>query len=397
MKRIILYIALFAAVFAACDPIEDRDTLSGVVSQENLQLSADPIVVDGRNSNEVIVENNSPILSRWISDRSQIESAYATVLFDNVGTKEVQFVGLNGNGSKVEDNLSVQIDTMTNLPANVKTRLGIKYNADGSVDETSKPYFWGNAGYVEGVDYNIDVVQEVAEDGTPGNKLTLSCDAPYLCDWTFGDAKGNKNRLELFVTSLGTFTLSLDLTKADGSVIEDAFTQEINVEELTTVPAEYKNLFGDFLANPDVSKSWRWSRSGVVWANGPYHGFTDPGAGWWQNSYENMIERQDGIMTFKYSDLTLTKEVFEGGDTSIDPVGTHTGSVELDLGSKVDGYSVGTIKLDGVSILYGVNVNGGNAVFTELALVSVTENTLILGGDNGTGETWLYKFEAVNE
>jgi hypothetical protein len=397
MKRIILYIALFAAVFAACDPIEDRDTLSGVVSQENLQLSADPIVVDGRNSNEVIVENNSPILSRWISDRSQIESAYATVLFDNVGTKEVQFVGLNGNGSKVEDNLSVQIDTMTNLPADVKTRLGIKYNADGSVDETSKPYFWGNASYAEGVDYNIDVVQEVAADGTPGNKLTLSCDAPYLCDWTFGDAKGNKNRLELFVTSLGTFTLSLDLTKADGSVIEDAFTQEINVEELTTVPAEYKNLFGDFLANPDVSKSWRWSRSGVVWANGPYHGFTDPGAGWWQNSYENMIERQDGIMTFKYSDLSLTKEVFEGGDTSIDPVGTHTGSVELDLGSKVDGYSVGTIKLDGVSILYGVNVNGGNAVFTELALVSVTENTLILGGDNGTGETWLYKFEAVNE
>jgi hypothetical protein len=398
MKRLLLYFTLLAVVFTACDPIENRDSLSGTVSEDALELSAEPIVVDGRNSNEVVVENNSPVLSRWISDRSQVESAYSTIVFDYLGTRDVQFVGLNGNGSMVEKSLSVELDTMTNLTAEMKTRLGIKYNDDGTVDKTSMPYFFGNADYVQGTGYTVSIEQEVAVNGKAGNKLTLKCDAPYLCNWTFGGATANKNSTELFITDRGTFTLSLDMTKADGTVIENAYTEEILVEELTTVPDEYTNLFGDFLSNPDITKTWQWSRSGKVWANGPLRGFTDPGAGWWQNSYEDMIGRQDGTMTFKYSDMTLTKEVLEGGDASIDPVGTHTGTIALDLGSSVEGYSIGLLKLNGISILYGVDVNDGNAPFTELSIVSVTENTLILGGDSdGSGQTWLYKFEAVTD
>jgi hypothetical protein len=388
MKKIIIYIALLVLGFAACEPIEERDTLSGEVSVDQLEITAEPVVVDGKNTNEVIVENNSPILSRWISDRSQIESSYATVVFDKVGSHNVEFVGLNGNGTKVETTLPVTVDTMTNLPSEVAARLGI------DDDPTTLPNYWGAGGY----DYTVSVEQEIAVNGKGGNKLTLFCDAPYLCEWTFGGAAANKNSAELFITDRGTFTLSLDFTKADGTVIEDAYTEEIEVEELTTVPDTYINLFGDFLSNPDVTKTWQWSRSGKVWANGPLRGFTDPGAGWWQNAYADMVSRQDGTMTFKYGDMTLTKEVYEGSDTSIDPVGTHTGSLSIDLGTSVAGYSIGVLKLDGVTILNGVDVNDGNAPFTELSIVSVTGNTLILGGDSdGTGQTWLYKFEAVTE
>lgn len=390
MKKKILFIALLAATFAACDPIEDsRDTMSGNVS--DLKLTCTPISVDGKKSNEIIVENNSPLLSSWVSDRSKVQSAYTTLLCDYVGTRNIQFTGLNGDGTKVEKTIAVKVDTMTNLTSETISRLGIVTKSDGSVDKTSMPYYWGCASY----NPKITITQEKSSTGKKGNKLTIKCDAPYLCDWTFGDAKSNKNSCELFVTSTGTFNFSLKFTKSDGSVVENAYTDSYVVEELTTIPAEYTNLFGDFIKDPTISKTWQWNRKGKVWANGPLKGFTDPGSGWWQNEYSDMTNRQDGKMTFKFADLSLTKEV-TGGDAKIEAVGTYTGHISVDLGTKTSGYSVGTIKLNGISILYGVDVNAGNVPFTSVSLVKVTDKTLILGGDSeGTGQTWLYKFEKV--
>jgi len=394
MKKLILsYLIIAVTLLVACEPIEVRDSVSGNVTAEALALKVLPVVVDGKNSNEIIVENNSPILSRWISDRNQIQSSYCTVICDTVGTRNIKFVGRNGDGTTVEKIIPVKVDTLTNLTASTIDRLGIKMKADGTVDKTSLPYYWGYKNYT----YTVSVIQEKTIDGLmKGNKVTVVTNAPYLCDWTFGDAKGNKNSCELFVTSTGTFTLSLNFTKSDGTVIKNAFKQDFVVENLTTVPAEYTNLFGDFVADPMVTRTWQWARSGKVWANGPLRGFTDPSSGWWQNAYADMSGRQDGTMTFKFADLSLTK-VVTGGDAAINAVGTYKGKIEVDLGSKTAGYSVGTIKLTGVSILYGVDVNAANAPFKQVSLVKVTANTLILGGDSdGTGQTWLYKFERVN-
>lgn len=386
MKKLIFsYLIIVATLLVACEPITDRDSASGNVAVGALALKVSPIVVNGKNSNEVIVENNSSLLSRWISDRSQIQSAYCTVICDTVGTRNIKFIGLNGDGTYVEKVTPVKIDTMTNLTASTISRLGI---VAGS---TTMPYYWGYGNY----NYTVKVTQEMSSTGSKGNKVTVVCDAPYLCDWTFGDAKGNKNSCDIFVTSTGTFTLSLNFTKSNGTVIKNAYTKEFVVESLTTVPAEYTNLFGDFVSDPTVTRTWQWARTGKVWANGPLRGFTDPGSGWWQNAYADMTGRQDGTMTFKFADLSLTK-VVTGGDAAINAVGTYKGKVELDLGTKTAGYSVGTIKLNGVTILYGVDVNAGNAPFKQVSLVKVTANTLILGGDSdGTGQTWLYKFESV--
>jgi len=394
MKKILLsYLIIAVALLVACEPIEVRDSVSGNVAVGALALKITPVVVDSKNSNAVIVENNSPILSRWISDRNQIQSAYCTVYCDTVGTRNVKFVGLNGDGTYSEKTTAVKVDTMTVLTSSTIDRLGIKTKADGTVDKTSMPYYWGCKNYT----YSVSVIQEMSKNGLKkGNKVTVVCNAPYLCDWTFGDSKGNKNSCDIFVTSKGTFTLSLNLTKSDGTVIKNAYKKDYLVEELTTVPIEYTSLFGDFVSNPSVTRTWQWARSGKVWANGPLRGFTDPGSGWWQNAYADMTGRQDGSMTVKFADLSLTK-VVTGGDASIDKVGTYSGKMDVDLGTKTAGYSVGTIKLTGVTILYGVDVNAGNVPFKQVSLVKVTPNTLILGGDSdGTGQTWLYKFERVN-
>jgi len=392
MKKLLLYLGLAAATFTACDPIEERDSLSGSVSVEDLKLSCIPTVVDNKNSNEVIVENNSPILSRWISDRTQIEKAYGTVIFDYTGNKNVQFIGLNGNGTKSETTVPVRIDTITNIKSDFVARLGIKYKADGSVDKTSTPYYFGN---VSGETIkNSLVIEQVVENGKRGNVLKVKNNSPVLSDWNWGGVTSNKNYEELFVTAAGEYELTFKGTKADGSVVNFNLGK-YTVDTLTKIPAEYIALFGNFVDDPTTSKTWRWNRTDKVWSIGPFQGFTDPNSGWWNNAYADMVSRQDGTMTFKFSDSSLTKDVTTSNatDTKEQPNTTYKGTISVDLGTKVSGYSIGTVKLNGVTILYGIDVNGGNAPWTTLSLVKVTENTLILGGDQGN--TWLYRFEAV--
>jgi hypothetical protein len=393
MKKTILYFALLASVVAACDPIEDRDTLSGNVALDDLQLSCIPTVVDSKNSNEVIVENNSPLLSRWISDRTQIEKAYGTVIFDYTGNKNVQFTGLNGDGTKIETTIPVRIDTITNIKSDFVSRLGIKYKSDGTVDKTSQPYYFGNVS--EATIKSKILVEQVVVNGKKGNVLKVKNSSPVLSDWNWGGVTSNKNSVEeLFVTSVGEFELTFKGTKADGSIVNFSLGK-YTVDSLTKIPQEYLDLFGDFIADPNTSKTWQWNRSEKVWSIGPYQGFTDPNVGWWNNGYADMTSRQDGTMTFKFSDLSLTKDVTTSNatDTKEQPNTTYKGTVAVDLGTKVSGYSVGTVKLNGVTILYGIDVNGGNAPWTTLSLVKVSGNTLILGGDQGN--TWLYRFEAV--
>ncbi|MCD7916716.1 MAG: hypothetical protein LUG96_16590, partial [Tannerellaceae bacterium] len=64
MKKII-YLMMFAIAFMACEPIENRESAGGAITADQLDISATPVVVDGKNSNKIIVENHSPVLSQW--------------------------------------------------------------------------------------------------------------------------------------------------------------------------------------------------------------------------------------------------------------------------------------------------------------------------------------------
>jgi len=400
MKRRILYFALLAATFAACDPIEDRDTLSGVVNVSDLKLMSTPIVVDGKNSNDVVVENNSQTLSRWISDRSQIEKSYGTVTFDYTGNREVKFTGLNGDGSKVETTVPVKIDTITNIRPDFVQRLGIKYKADGSVDKTSIPYYFGKVSNTK-IKANITVVQEIKK-GKKGNVLTLKNNNPILSNWNWGGVEGEKNSDELFVTSLGDFNLTFKGTKADGTTF-DLDLGKFTVDSLTKVPEEYINLFGDFLGGV-ASKTWEWSTDGPCWANGGYLSASGPASGWWQNSYANMLsDREVGTMEFKFSGYKMTKTVTGGAAGTI--LGTTVGTVKVDLSKKLknsDGsganWSIGHMTTIGVNVLYGINVNDGNSPYYEYDILKLTSKEFIVAGTKpGTGaggESWFFRFQA---
>ena len=68
MKNFCKYISIIAVMgaFASCDPITDTYTIDdSTIPADELQLSVAPKVVDGKNGNIIVVENNSPILSEW--------------------------------------------------------------------------------------------------------------------------------------------------------------------------------------------------------------------------------------------------------------------------------------------------------------------------------------------
>jgi len=46
-KSIIFSMLVGAAMLVACDPIEDRDTMTGAITADQLNVSAKPVLKDG--------------------------------------------------------------------------------------------------------------------------------------------------------------------------------------------------------------------------------------------------------------------------------------------------------------------------------------------------------------
>ncbi len=69
MKTLIKHCANWAAllimVVSACEPIEDRMDIGGAITAEQLDITATLVQVGGKNSNKVVLDNRSPVLSSW--------------------------------------------------------------------------------------------------------------------------------------------------------------------------------------------------------------------------------------------------------------------------------------------------------------------------------------------
>ena len=101
MKNFCKYISIIAVmgVFISCDPITDTYTIdNNTIPADGLQLSVAPKLVDGKNGNIIVVENNSPILSEWSVGESVARKAYAELSVSFTGQHTVNFRGLNPGG-----------------------------------------------------------------------------------------------------------------------------------------------------------------------------------------------------------------------------------------------------------------------------------------------------------
>lgn len=115
MRNKIYYIAIALLMFAvgACDPVEKRLDMGNAMTAEQLDISASPIVVDGKRSNKVAVVNHSPVLSSWDYGIGVSYKMVDTVLMVLEGDNDIVFKGLNPDGTFIEKTITVNIEELS--------------------------------------------------------------------------------------------------------------------------------------------------------------------------------------------------------------------------------------------------------------------------------------------
>ncbi len=180
MRKIITYASLcfLSLLVFACEPMEDRMELGNAITADQLEITAVPIIVNGKKSNKVVLDNKSPVLSSWDFGVGSTQKKTDTVLLVTTGTNEILFTGLNPEGTKITKKIDVTVDELT-----FPVPLEWGYLTDGSErtwkwDETA-PAVWGNGGYMGNSApawwtlKETDINGQVAGEGV-GAKMTFS-------------------------------------------------------------------------------------------------------------------------------------------------------------------------------------------------------------------------------
>lgn len=134
-------------MMVACDPEENREVLSGAITAEDLEISATPLIVNGKKSNSIELNSDGvACLSSWNYGNGTTISTKTTVQLVLKGANDIVFTGLNHDGTTITKTLTVQIDTLINVPA----EWGILCGAGEKSwvwDDTQASAVWGNGGY----------------------------------------------------------------------------------------------------------------------------------------------------------------------------------------------------------------------------------------------------------
>jgi len=148
MKKTLIYSLLAVTMMlVACDPTENRDVMSGAITADDLQISATPQKVDGKNSNKIDLNSDGVgCLTSWNYGNGTTVSTKTTVEMVLKGANEIVFTGLNHDGTTITKTLTVQIDTLINVPPAWGLLCGS--GAKSWVwDDTDPGAVWGNGGY----------------------------------------------------------------------------------------------------------------------------------------------------------------------------------------------------------------------------------------------------------
>ena len=398
MKKIFFTLSSVALMLVACDPSVD-DISSGFdnrVTAETVQASATPVVVNGKNTNRIVVENHSPITCQWKADQlieAQTSSAkaYDTIYVTKTGTNTITMVCYNLNGEFRKD-FAVNVEEITYLTKALSDRL-VGAKGFGNAFDPSK----------------VSIEQEVdKETGLKGNVFSVTNANGVLTDWQVVDkatnevmASSNLNSDKLLVIAdAGEYEIRMDYTKADGS--KDSYVcGTYTIECYTNKPEIIEYLSGE----TGVSR-WQWFQgNAAVWGNGPWA--SGAGPAWWTNNLDAMDGQggnhpggtaRNGINA--YFELDFNSGIATNSD------GTKCAFKVLPLkhghGSE-EGWDMGCIHFEASGTTYvvpmAVNVNGGDEPFQDMFIVKADEDRLNLTAEEQAvnGCAWFYLFERVTE
>lgn len=147
-KKLIYSVFGMALLMTACNPAEDRDTLSGAITADQLKISATAQVIEGKNSNYIELNSDgAPVLSSWDYGSGITVSTKTTVQVVLKGENNIKFTGRNHDGSVIEKILKVQVDTLINVPEEWGYFCGSGEKTWVWDDTQPNEEVWGNGGY----------------------------------------------------------------------------------------------------------------------------------------------------------------------------------------------------------------------------------------------------------
>lgn len=205
MKKAFLYISMLLIVlFTACEPVENRLPMGNAITADQLDISVTPIMIDGKKSNKVVMENHSPVLSSWNYGVGVSQKMVDTVLLVITGDNDIIFTGLNPDGTTINKTLTVNVEELS-FP--VPEEWGFLCG-DGE-----KEWVWaeeapfGNGGYLANYKpewwvLDQDGIEEQAEGEGPNSSIIFAINGASL----------TKNRND-GTSETGTFSFNMNKKK----------------------------------------------------------------------------------------------------------------------------------------------------------------------------------------
>jgi len=213
MKKSIIYsLILVLAAFYACDPIELRDSNDAPITADELQVSATAVVVNGVNSNKVVLKNSSPVLSEWNYGIGTSLKSEDTVTLVVVGTTNIGFTGLNPDGSYITKELPVVVDELV-YP--VDPQWGYLCGSGERTwvwDDTDGQAVWGNGGYLG---CSAPCWWTVSKADMAGQDPTYGSDG-YMV-FSLNGASLTKSNADGSTQAVGSFSFNMNKTTDDGN------------------------------------------------------------------------------------------------------------------------------------------------------------------------------------
>lgn len=148
MKKIMIFSLLVAVIsLIACDPIEDRDKMTGSITADQIQATVKVEQVNGKNVNKVTFECTSPINCQWTNGVLTKAGISGEMLMFVTGDQTITLTGICGDGSVIKKDFPVTVDDMY---YDVAPEYGY-FCGNGERtwtwdDEVSGP--WGNGSYL---------------------------------------------------------------------------------------------------------------------------------------------------------------------------------------------------------------------------------------------------------
>jgi hypothetical protein len=147
MKQYILTFLVFVAALTACEPVVDSYPLGKIYTAEQLDISASPIVVGGKQSNKIVLENHTPVLGEWNYGVGVSRLPVDTILILRRGEVNITFNALNADGSQVSKTLSVIVEELSfAVPPEWEYLCGPEGEKSWTWDETYEAV-WTESGY----------------------------------------------------------------------------------------------------------------------------------------------------------------------------------------------------------------------------------------------------------